>query len=89
MAEMMNLRNMKYYKPRRTPRTSDFKSMFRFEEENVKWLAQNFLGESVERRGGAISALHRMKVCLRYLANPGFQSGIGEERLSNPLFLAL
>lgn len=79
MAEMVNVRNVKLYKPRSSPHAKDFKSLFRFEEDNVQWLANTFLGESVEYRGGALTSLHKMKICLRYLSDPGYQKGIGEE----------
>ncbi|KAL1489412.1 hypothetical protein ABEB36_014311 [Hypothenemus hampei] len=80
MAAFMNLnRKVKYYKPRTSPQITDFKSLFRFEEENVTWLAHYFLGENEEMRGGALSPVHKLKVCLRYLADLGFQKGIGEE----------
>lgn len=79
MAEVVHLRKVKYYKPRSSPQVSDFKSLFRFEEENLEWLANNFLGANTESRGGALSSLQKMKICLRYLADPGFQKGIGEE----------
>lgn len=79
MAHMVHLRARKYYKPRHTPRESDFKTLFRFEEVNVVWLAGHILGEDTETRGAALSPVHKMKVFLRYCADPGFQSGIGEE----------
>lgn len=79
MAEVVHLRKIKYYKPRLSPQVSDFKSLFRFEEQNVEWLANNFLGVVNESRGGALSSIQKMKICLRYLADPGFQMGIGEE----------
>ncbi|XP_030767179.1 putative nuclease HARBI1 [Sitophilus oryzae] len=60
-------------------RESDFKTLFRFEEENVVWLADHFLGADLETRGAALSPVQKMKVFLRYCANPGFQSGIAEE----------
>jgi hypothetical protein len=38
-----------------------------------------FLGHHGETRGGALSPELKMKTLLKYLADPGFQSGIGEE----------
>ncbi|KAJ4433356.1 hypothetical protein ANN_15615 [Periplaneta americana] len=35
--------------------------------------------ETQERRGGALSSEMKMKIFLRYMADPGFQSGIAEE----------
>lgn len=43
------------------------KMFFHFEERNVNWLADRFLGTKEENRGGALLSLHRMKICLRYL----------------------
>lgn len=79
MAELVQLRKIKHYKPRLSPQVSDFKSLFRFEEQNVEWLENNFLDFNNESRGGALSSALKMKICLRYLADPGFQMGIGEE----------
>lgn len=79
MAEIVQVRNVKVYKERLSPLVKDFKSLFRFNEENVTWLANYFLGEHFETRGGALTSLHKMKIFLRYLSDPGFQKGIGEE----------
>lgn len=79
MAEFVNLRAQKQYKVRREANWRDFKSLYRFQEENVNWMATYFLGENLERRGGALSSNHKMKVFLRYMANPGFQMGVAEE----------
>lgn len=43
------------------------------------WLAEHLLGANLETRGAALSPVQKMKVFLRYCANPGFQSGIAEE----------
>jgi hypothetical protein len=53
--------------------------LFRIEEQNVQSLADRFLGTNEETLGGALSSLHRMKICLRYLCDPGYQRGIGQE----------
>ena len=41
--------------------------------------ADRFLGQNEETRGGALTSLHKMKICLRYLGDPGYQMGIGRE----------
>lgn len=79
MAEVVDVRDQKYYKPRRNPPDRDVKVLFRFEPANVEWIANYFLGQAVESRGGVLSSDHKMKICLRYLAIPGYQSGIAEE----------
>lgn len=45
----------------------------------MEWLVRNILGESNEIRGRASSPIHRMKTCLRYFNNTGYQKGIGQE----------
>lgn len=45
----------KVYKDRRNTSLRDYKTLYRFEEENVQWLTQHFLGESNETRGGALT----------------------------------
>ncbi|XP_050299639.1 putative nuclease HARBI1 [Anthonomus grandis grandis] len=81
MAEfILNLRSTKYYKPRRRTCDRDFKVLYRFTREHVEWISNHFLGtESGERRGGAINNIDKMKIFLRYVGDPGFQSGVGED----------
>lgn len=82
MAAFLNVgvvRAAKDYKARVTTRDSDYKSLFRFEKESVEWLAYHFLGENTEHRGGALTSEQTMKVFLRYMADPGFQTGVGED----------
>ncbi|CAH1980349.1 unnamed protein product [Acanthoscelides obtectus] len=33
---------------------------------------QIFLVENEKTRGGALSCIHKMKICLRYLGDPGY-----------------
>nr|CAI5844130.1 unnamed protein product [Callosobruchus analis] len=42
-------------------------------------MAMYFLGENLERRGGALNSNRKMKVFLRYMASPEFQMGVAEE----------
>lgn len=49
---------------------------FRFSEENVEWMAEHFLGEAVETRGGAMSPKQQMDTLLYTLGDPDFQSGV-------------
>ncbi|CAH1969499.1 unnamed protein product [Acanthoscelides obtectus] len=37
-------------------------------------MKQIFLVENEETRGGALSCIHKMKICLRYLGDPGYQT---------------
>jgi hypothetical protein len=54
--------------------------MYRFEERNVEYLAEIFLGNTEERRGGALSPKQRMEIYLRYMGDPGFQVGVGRRQ---------
>lgn len=84
MAEQVLLRKEKVYKQRREADIGDFRSLYRFSKENVQWLAEYFLSNAnevdfTETRGGALTNIQKMKTYLRYMADPGFQTGIGEE----------
>ena len=46
---------------------------------SIRLLADNFLERNDETRGGALSNFHKMKICLRYLCDPGYQKGAGQE----------
>lgn len=73
-------RKTKVYKERREVEDEgDYRKLFRFDQKNVEWLANYFLGDSHERRGGALSSYEKMKTFLRYVADPGFQTGVGED----------
>ena len=82
MAAFMGLlpqRTKKEYKTRIATRDCDYKQLYRFEKVNVEWIARHFLGEKTETRGGALSSEQKMKIFLRYMADPGFQVGVGED----------
>ena len=82
MASIINvvsIRSKKEYKPRVTTRNVDYHTLYRFEEENIEWLADHFLGSNNETRGGALNPVQKMKIFLRYVAKPGFQSRVGED----------
>lgn len=66
-------RSVKVYKTRRMGDDDNFKQLYRFTRENVNFVAQTFLGDYAETRGGALSNIHRMKCFLRYVGDPGFQ----------------
>ena len=69
----------KVYKERRDQNDEDYRTLFRFNIENiVQWLTNHFLNENNETRGGALTNEQRMKIFLRYLSDPGFQSGVAE-----------
>lgn len=72
-------RKRKLYKLRRESSQLDYKVLYRFSKEHVEWLAEHFLGHSEETRGGALTNEEKMRIFLRYVGDPGFQSGVGED----------
>lgn len=80
MAAFMDVnQRRKVYKERRDQNDEDYRTLFRFNRENVQWLTNHFLNENNETRGGALTNEQRMKIFLRYLSDPGFQSGVAED----------
>ncbi len=79
MPIITTFREKKYYKQRLETVPSDFKALYRFEEHNVDWLTNYFLEDSTETRGGAVSPKHQLMIFLRYVSDPGFQVGVGED----------
>lgn len=76
----ISTRKRKIYSFRRFGDTGDnFKSLYRFEYENVQWISNHFLPDDTETRGGAIPKVEKMKTFLRYIGDPGFQVGVGED----------
>lgn len=72
-------RRVKIYKPRREHEANrNFKNLFRFEPENVEWIADYFLGEIEETRGGSMSNYRKMKTFLHFAGDHGFQYAKGE-----------
>nr|CAH7736579.1 unnamed protein product [Callosobruchus chinensis] len=55
----------------------DFKKLCRFTPESVSWLSEHFLGNGEETR--ALDSRTQMKIFLRYVADPGFQTGVAED----------
>ncbi len=80
MAAFMQVgRQRKVYAERRICRAEKFKALYRFKEDNVERMAEYFLVDTGEKRGGALSIKQQMQIFLRYLADPGFQIGVGED----------
>ena len=75
----VNIREEKRYNPRNDTFIHPYQKLFRFERQNVKYLAENLLHETHETRGGALSSVKRMECFLRYAGDPGFQYGVGED----------
>lgn len=73
-------RQRKTYHQRRTASDTTYKQLHRFERQSVEWMAGHFLGnEHFETRGGALTNMQRMEITLRYLADPGFQTGVAHD----------
>lgn len=77
MAAFMHLRAPKRYENRVSVDRLRCKELLRFESESVHFLKDYFLTERNETRGGALSARMKMEIFLRYLSDPGFQTGVG------------
>lgn len=79
MAVFMHVRNRKTFKARRNIDDDNYKNLLRFEKRSVAYLTATFLPESDEMRGGAVTTQEKMEIFLRYLSDPGFQIGVGED----------
>lgn len=71
--DLLDDRSAKLYKRRRINADKNFKSLFRFERQNIDFLVTSFLDEYHETRGGAISNKQKLMSFLRYIGDPGFQ----------------
>lgn len=70
----INIENRrKIYKARRFGDENNYRALYRFSRENVEWLADHFLPDYDERRGGALNKIMQMQAFLRYIGDPGFQ----------------
>ncbi|KAK7871143.1 hypothetical protein R5R35_013361 [Gryllus longicercus] len=79
METFVRFRHQKVYRERRMTEERSYKTLYRFHAENVQWLANYFLGEYNETRGGAVNNETKMRIFLRYLADPGFQIRVAED----------
>jgi hypothetical protein len=71
-------RNRKFYKERKdnTITREDDVNLFHFRNESVQWIT-DFLGnDDEETRGGALSSVMKIKILLRYVADPGIKNKI-------------
>lgn len=70
-------RTEKVYKARRNQQEIDSYQLFRFSDENISFLSNEFLvdrdDDRIETRGGALDKTMQMKTFLRYVSDPGFQ----------------
>jgi hypothetical protein len=71
-------RNRKFYKERKdnTITREDDVKLFHFRNKSVQWIA-DFLGnDDEETRSGALSSVKKIKILLRYVADPGIKNKI-------------
>nr|CAI5845455.1 unnamed protein product [Callosobruchus analis] len=59
-------------------RDEDYHSLYRFPRSNVEWLAEHFLEDTAETRGGALNSREKTQIFFRLLSDPGFQIGVGK-----------
>jgi hypothetical protein len=60
--------------------TRDHTSLYRFDEVNVEWMATYFMGQEKNlKRGGALSYVDKLKIFLRCVGDPSFQTGVVED----------
>ncbi len=78
----------KIYKERRFGDENNYRALYRFSRENVEWLAEYFLPDYYERRGGALNKIMQMQAFLRYVGDPGFQVSSKEHSACYSLLLA-
>lgn len=76
MAAFMHLRETKVYKIRRSISPVRCKQLLRFQDESVNFITDYFLDDHFDNRGGALSNRMKMEIFLRYISDPGFQSGV-------------
>ncbi|CAH1979873.1 unnamed protein product [Acanthoscelides obtectus] len=79
MAAFMNVRRRKVYKQARIYNEDIYRKLFRFNRENVEWLANHLLDDNedpVETRDGALPPTRKMEIFLRSLGDPVFQQGV-------------
>ena len=53
-----------------------YRKLFRFDKENVEWLAHRFIPEHDEKRGGCLTTVESMEATLHYLVDPGYQTTV-------------
>jgi hypothetical protein len=69
-------RNRKFYKERKdnTIKREDDVKLSHFRNESVQWIA-DFLGnDDAETPGGALSSVMKIKILLRYVADPSIKN---------------
>nr|CAI5819981.1 unnamed protein product [Callosobruchus analis] len=80
MAQFLNIRRRKSYCQRTECRDEDYHNLYRFCRSNVlEWLAEHFLEDTAETRGGALNSRQKMQIFLRFLSDPSYQTGVGKD----------
>ena len=65
MAQLIRMRKRKLYQIRSQPIIENYKTLFRFNHQNVQWLAEHLIGNINEKRGGALTSTQKMQIFLR------------------------
>lgn len=55
-----------------------YRTLFRFDKQNVEWLADTFIPPNTETRGGRLTPVAQMETTLAYLSDPGYQTSVGK-----------
>jgi hypothetical protein len=69
-------RNRKFYKERKdnTITKEDDVKLFHFRNKSVQWIADFVGNDDEETRGGALSSVMKIKILLRYVADPSIKN---------------
>jgi hypothetical protein len=69
-------RNHTFYKERKdnTIKREDDVKLFHFRNESVQWIAAFLENDDAETRGGALSSVMKIKILLRYVADPSIKN---------------
>ncbi|KAK9869584.1 hypothetical protein WA026_003336 [Henosepilachna vigintioctopunctata] len=76
MTELMPIRQRKIYSVRSGINERNCEELLRFNSESVDFLAAQFLEESNTR---LLSRREQMEIFLRFVGDPGFQSGVAQD----------
>ena len=72
-------RCVKVYRVPRESYVEEYKSLYRYDKENLQSVADHFLGEYSENRGGGLSNEQKGNIFLRYFSDQGFQNVVAED----------
>ena len=79
MAAYLKLCGVKHYRVQRNISSDLSKRLLRFENESANFITTYFLDENTDARGGGLMARKKIENFLRYVSNPGYQSGVAND----------